>query len=182
MYMVQVFQERANMDKTWSIIDTTHGARTVQENIEPSGKPRSKKQYVSHPPLFPMIPLHNVVVDNLHVFLRVSDVLINLLLVDIKRADAIERLNKFNKFDSEKYKHLDAYQNFVSSLGVPGYKFWIGQNSKQLKIRSLTGPEQLKVFKHMNSQQLLPKENPGECARKQVLWNELLELHETFSK
>ena len=135
------------MDKTWSIIDTTHGARTVQENIEPSGKPRSKKQYnVSHPPLFPMIPLHNVVVDNLHVFLRVSDVLINLLLVDIKRADAIERLNKFNKFDSEKYKHLDAYQNFVSSLGVPGYKFWIGQNSKQLKIRSLTGPEQLKVL------------------------------------
>ena len=34
----------------------------------------------------------------------------------------------------------------------------------------------------MNIQQLLPKENPGECARKQVLWNELLELQETFSK
>ena len=34
----------------------------------------------------------------------------------------------------------------------------------------------------MNIQQLLPKANPGECARKQVLWNELLELHETFSK
>jgi len=96
---------------------------------------------VSHPPLFPTIPLHNVVIDNLHIFLRVSDVLINLLLVDLKRADAIERLNKFNKFDSEKYKHLDAYQKFVSSLTVPGYKFWIGPNSKQLKIQSLTAPE-----------------------------------------
>ena len=110
-------------------------------NIELSGKPRNKKRYVSHPPLFPTIPLHNVVIDNLHIFLRVSDVLINLLLVDLKRADAIERLNKFNKFDSEKYKHLDAYQKFVSSLTVPGYKFWIGPNSKQLKIQSLTAPE-----------------------------------------
>ena len=48
-------EERANMDKTWSI---THGARTEQENI-----------------------------------------LINLLLVDLKRVDAIERLNKFNKIN-----------------------------------------------------------------------------------
>ena len=63
-----------------------------------------------------------------------------------------------------------------------GYKFWIGENSKQLKIRSLTGPERLKVFKHFDVQQLLPKEDPAECARKQVLWNELLELHITFSK
>ena len=142
-------EERANMDKTWSIRDTTHGARTVEESIELSRKPKSKKQYnVSHPPLFPTIPLHNVVIDNLHMFLRVSDVLLNLLLVDLKWADAIERLNKFSKFDSDKYKHLDAYQKFVSSLGVPGYKFWIGQNCKQLKIRSLTGPERLKVFKY----------------------------------
>ena len=176
-------EERSNMDKTWSITDTTHGARTIQENIELSRKPKSKKEYnVSHPPLFPTIPLHNVVIDNLHMFLRVSDVLVNLLLVDLKRADAIEKLNKFSKFDSEKYKHLDAYQKFVSGLGVPGYKFRIGQNSKQLKIRSLTGPERLKVFKHIIIQQLLPKEDPSERARKQVLWNELLELHETFSK
>ena len=94
----------------------------------------------------------------------------------------IEKLNKFSKFDPDKYKHLDAYQKFVSSLGVPGYKFWIGENSKQLKIRSLTGPERLKVFKYFDVQQLLPKEDPAECARKQVLWNELLELHITFSK
>ena len=121
-------EDRSNMDKTWSITDTTHGARTIQENIELSRKPKSKKEYnVSHPPLFPTIPLHNVVIDNLHMFLRVSDVLVNLLLVDLKRADAIEKLNKFSKFDSEKYKHLDAYQKFVSGLGVPGYKFWIGQ-------------------------------------------------------
>ena len=70
-------EERSNMDKTWSITDTTHGARTIQENIELSRKPKSKKEYnVSHPPLFPTIPLHNVVIDNLHMFLRVSDVLV----------------------------------------------------------------------------------------------------------
>ena len=87
-------EERANMDKTWSITDTTHGARTVKENIEISQKPKSKRKYnVSHPPLFPTIPLHNVVIDNLHMFLRVSDALLNLLLVDLKRADGIQVLD-----------------------------------------------------------------------------------------
>ena len=56
---------------------------------------RGKKQFnVSHPPLFPGIPLKNVVIDNLHLFLRVSDVLINLLVVELKRQDGIERVKK----------------------------------------------------------------------------------------
>ena len=43
-----------------------------------------------------MIPLSRVVIDNLHLFLRVADVLIDLLIVELKRHDAIEKVKKFS--------------------------------------------------------------------------------------
>ena len=77
---------------------------------------------------------------------------------------------------------MDSYQNFVSSLGVPGYQFWIGRNSKELKIRSLTGLEWLILFKNIKIKELLPKLNDPEVLDIQILWTELLELNTTFSK
>ena len=51
--------------------DPLHGALTTEENIHID---QSQKKYynVSHSPLFPMIPLVRVVVDNLHLFLQVA--------------------------------------------------------------------------------------------------------------
>ena len=77
---------------------------------------------------------------------------------------------------------MDSYQNFVSSLSVPGYQFWIGRNSKELKIRSLTGPEWLILFRNIKIKELLPKFNDPEVLDIQILWTELLELNTTFSK
>ena len=54
-------------------MDTSQGART-QENITHASK-TTKIFSVSNKPLFENIPLKNVVIDNLHLFLRVSDVL-----------------------------------------------------------------------------------------------------------
>ena len=125
------------IDKVWSISDVTHGARMIEENCTLSKK-RKKEFNVSHEPLFPSIPLTHIVIDNLHMFLRVSDVLIDLLILELKRQDCIDKVKKFTAFEPQKYRHLDSYQNFVSSLGIPGYQFWIGRNSKELKIRSLT--------------------------------------------
>ena len=50
---------------------TLHGALTTEENIH-IDQSRKKHYNVSHSPLFPMIPLVRVVVDNLHLFLRVA--------------------------------------------------------------------------------------------------------------
>lgn len=47
---------------------------------------------MSNKPLFPTIPLMHVVIDNLHLFLRTSDVLIDLLIVELRRQDAIENV------------------------------------------------------------------------------------------
>ena len=89
--------DRYDMAKKWSISDPEFGARTVEENIMLSKK-RKKEYNVSHAPLFPTIPLTNVVIDNLHMFLRVSDVLINLLVVELKRQDAVDKVKRFTCF------------------------------------------------------------------------------------
>ena len=65
-------------------------------------------------PLFDFIPMNNVVIDVLHLFLRISDVLIQELIIELKRSDAINDLQIVNKdFDSEKNVHMAKYENFL---------------------------------------------------------------------
>lgn len=81
-----------------------------------------------------------------------------------------------------KYQHIQCYQTFVSSLGIPGFEFYVGRSSKELKCRSLTGPEKLKLFQNINIQTLLPSFSPVVSQQIQNLWNELLSLNATISK
>ena len=173
--------ERYDPRRKWSLLDSSDGARTIEENVELCSK-RRQNYNVSHPPLFSFIPLKNVVIDNLHLFLRVADVLINLLITELKRQDSIEKVKTFNEFNAEKYCHLDSYQKFVSSLGIPGFNFYIGRDSKQMKCRTLTGPEKLKVFSRIKIAELLPTLCTRKTTAIQHLWNKLLELNQMFSK
>lgn len=175
--------ERCDIQREWSLSDQEKGARTTDENVELAQRPRSRKVYnVSNKPLFPTIPLTHVVIDNLHLFLRTSDVLIDLLIVELRRQDAIENVKKFSNPDLSKYRHIQCYQTFVSSLGIPGFEFYVGRSSKELKCRSLTGPEKLKLFRNINIQTLLPNFSPVLSQKIQHLWNELLSLNTTISK
>ena len=175
--------DRWDMDKQWSISDPSHGARTIEENMQLASRPRSKKQYnVTHKPLFPSIPLTNVVIDNLHLFLRVSDVLFNRLVIELKHHDSLEKVKKLSSFDPMKYHHLDAFQKFVTSLGIPSFRFYVSQNSKLLKCRSLTGPEKLRLFRNISIANVLPKLAAEEVLRIQVLWTELVEINQYLSK
>lgn len=87
----------------------------------------------------------------------------------------------FSSFDVTNHKHLHHFESFVTNLGIPSYRFWIGKQSKQLKWRTLTGPEKLKVFVQINIQELLPSLPETEMIRIQVLWTELLQLNKKFS-
>lgn len=120
-------------------------------------------------------------IDNLHLFLRVADVLVDLLIIELRRQDSATKLST-SVFDGKRYKHLHHFQTFVSGLGIPGYAFWIGENSRQLKWRTLTGPEKLKVFANINIQMLLPLLDEAETIRIQVLWTTFLDLNKLFSK
>ena len=159
--------------------DTCKGARTIEQNIENAALPRSRQKFnIPNPPLFSSIPLSQIVIDNLHLFLRVADVLINQLITELRRQDAIDQHKRFTgHFDISKFKHLDNYEKFVTSLGIPSFQFYIGEASKQMKCRSLTGPEKLKVFENIEIQQLLPTVAETTTSRIQHLWHELIELN-----
>ncbi len=88
-------QRKDDPEKEWSLMDVTKGARTTEENCS-LGSQSKKKYGVSHPPLFQNISLKNVVIDNLHLFFRV---LFNLIVLELKRQNAIAKVTKFNKFD-----------------------------------------------------------------------------------
>lgn len=166
--------QRANTIKKWSITDAVSGARTIEENIRLcSSAPSTKRFNVSNLPLFPSIPLTNIIVDNLHLFLRVSDVLIDLLIVELRRLDRVDKVTRISSL--EKLAYLAKFQKAVKDIGISGFTFWIGRESKKLKWRTFTGPEKLLLLKKLNLIELFPEaENIQEI---QDLWHELLAVN-----
>ena len=63
-------------------------------------------------------PIHsqqNVVIDNLHLFLLESDVLIDLLIMKFQKMDLIKK-QKVADFDPQKCKNLDWFQSLSPGL------------------------------------------------------------------
>ena len=166
--------ERYDSAQKWSIDDVRNGARTIEENIENS---RRKKYNVSKLPLFPMIPLIRVVVDNLHMFLRVADVLIDLLVFELRRLDSIDKAMKVKNLDGLHY--IRKYETEIKRIGISGFSFWIGRESKKLKYRTFTGPEKIILLEKFNVAQLFP-EVPNVISV-QSLWKDLLTINRLLS-
>ena len=108
-------RQRWDMTRNWSISDQSKGARTIEEITEKSklGKTNKNRFNCCRAPMFPFIPMERVVIDSLHLFLRISDVLINLLIRDLRIADGIDKatsvdLNKTNA------TNIKTYQQFLN--------------------------------------------------------------------
>ena len=87
----------------------------------------------------------------------------------------------FSSFEIEKHCSLNRYVTFVNSQGIPEISFYIGKTSKQLKCRSLTGPEKLKDFKNMSIASLLLSVDSTKVQKIQELWDGLFQLNNIFS-
>ena len=47
--------------------------------------------------------------------------LIDCFIVQLQVLDAIDKSRKLSSFDPHKFKHLDSFQRFVTSLGIPNF-------------------------------------------------------------
>ena len=85
--------KRYNMHLQWSVTDESLGARTVKDMVRrlKLGKRNKERLNCYREPIFGFIPMHHVVIDALHLFLRISDILINVLIWDIRILDGIEK-------------------------------------------------------------------------------------------
>ena len=110
-------------------------------------------------------------------FLRVADTLIDMLLLELRRLDKIEKTTKIKNL--EKLYYIKKYESTIKMLGVSGFSFWVGKESKHLKWRSLTGPEKLVIFKKINIAETFPE--ILQCADVHALWKKLLEINSLLS-
>ena len=101
--------------------------------------------------------MDHVIIDTLHLFLRISDVLTDLLIRELRSSDAIEKKTTFSDgFPRDKYKHMASYEEFLKCIGI-SFNFRINQESKKLEYRDPTGPEKFKLFQNINIPTLLPR-------------------------
>ena len=169
-------KDERHLDKEWSITDTEQGARTVQ-NIKAAAKlpKRSVTKYnCSHPPLFD-IPMHKVIIDNLHLFLRISDLLINLLIADIRRLDGIE---KVTSSDLGRYRNLTKYVELLSECKIP-FHFYVCKDTKKLKWCDLNGPEKHRLLGKIDFPQRFP--SIPNIEKIQFIWTEFRRLNSLLS-
>ena len=74
---------------------------------------------------------------------------------------------------------LKKYEDAVKGIGISGFSFWLGRESKVLKYRSLTGPEKLRLFDMINLIELFP--DIRNVDKIQALWKDLLSINCLFS-
>lgn len=163
--------ERSHIDKKWSMSDKSLGARDHQEITDNS---RRKKCNCKYSPLFDYIPVDHVIIDTLHLFLRISDVLIERLIRELKRQDCLEKTNTFsNGFNHEKYAHLAGYETFLRKLGI-NFEWKVNKDTKKLEYRDLTGPEKLILIQNIDFEHLLP--NYTKTKEMKVIWSGFMEI------
>ena len=115
-----------------------------------------------------------MVIDTLHLFLRISDNLIELLIRELRRQDAIDKVNTFSKgFCRTKYRHMAGYETYVKSLGI-SFEWKIDKDTKKLEYRDLTGPEKLLLIQNINFKSLLP--NCRVTGDLEVLWSGFMDI------
>ena len=137
-----------NPDKEWSLTDPAKGARTVDEIKKFSGQ---RKFNCQHKPLFDFIPM-----DTLHLFWRIADVLIELLIKELRMQDAILKKEVCNGGSSrEKHRLMANYEKFLNLVGI-SFHWEINKDTRKLCYGDLTGPEKLLVFQKINIPELRP--------------------------
>ena len=149
-------KQRYDMSLQWSINDVDKGARTIKEITNKAKlSKRSKVRYnCCEEPIFCFIPIDHVIIDTLHLFLQISDVLINLLIRDLRILDGIEK-STTTLPDKAKNKNMKAYEEFLNGPCKIRFK-WYLDDSKKFAYRDLTGPEKHRLLKKIDIPQLFP--------------------------
>ncbi|CAG8810495.1 14613_t:CDS:2, partial [Gigaspora margarita] len=91
----------------------------------------------NQPPLFPMIPIHNYVVDELHLLLRVTDQLWTLVINELRSTK--------NYNDMIRKVIVDE----MDRIGVK-FQFWEDHDTKTWKYTSLMGDDKLKILQNFD--------------------------------
>ena len=116
--------------------------------------------------------IDHIVPDILHLFLRISDVLTNLLILELRKLDGTEKAQTFNR---DKSANMAPYEHFLNHQCKISFKWHINKELKTLQWRDLTGPEKLRLFQHINIPDLFPR--LPESQKLQKLWIDFMSIY-----
>ena len=128
--------QRWDTSKTWII---TRNVAKIKENS------KRRKFNCKHLPFFDFIEMHHVVIDTLHLFLRISDALIETLILQLKRENGFKKI----------HKHMDSYIHFLNKIGIQ-FQCNTESATNKFQYRKLTGPECIMLFHHIKIMEFLP--------------------------
>lgn len=127
----------------------------------------------NHQPLI-LIEPEQIVLDKLHLLLRLGDVLLSNLVDDCKQADSkLEVLGK-------KPHHTEDLVKAIRECGVV-FSMWTEKCSTELKWSSLTGSEYNKLFRFLPEKLLFVIQNDTHNDIS-FLWRELCAIHGHITK
>ena len=140
----------------WSIFDLQKGARSHEE----SKAKRNLKNDVNKfgyidAPLFDFIPFKNVIIDLMHLYLRITDKFTSYILDDILSLDGYQdTYDTVNDPKIAKSKNIWTYIKFLKDDCRIRNCFYL--KDKKIVFRDLRGAEKLVVFNHINLVTLFP--------------------------
>jgi hypothetical protein len=174
--------ERPDFSLFWSTVDPKGHPRTVQECSRNCLIKKSSKKIVqnfncSHPPLMPFIPICNVVPDVMHLFLRITDVLLEKFVSHLLKMDNVSL--SASSYDQNAMQHLAAFERFARSLNFD-FDFFFDKSSHKLCFTSLPVEQRLKIFTKIDLEIFLP--NFEKVKQLKFLWSEFVSLYKMMNR
>ena len=158
----------------FSIIDNRKGARSHEDCALYLNK--SQNMGYLGIAIFSFIPYENYVLDLLHLLLRISDVLFDMLLQDIEKHDTYNK--SFTLTDIEKNFFLNKFIEFCHGKNVrvksPIYLGTGEKGKKQFLLRSLNGNERLRILSNIDLVSLFNVNNVLEDDESNIFLKDLL--------
>lgn len=156
--------------------------RTLDDMIKLVGKRKDNFCCANEPLL--MIGLDHVILDELHLLLRITDVLINNLVEDVLEWDKTVDVNK-KKSDATRGAHLQNLIQTVRSCGV-SFNIWEknnadGKGSGSYEFTSLLGNDRKKLLKELPGKLTPEVIHANTSERVANLWTNFRELYKTIT-
>ena len=92
---------------------------------------RKEKIWLHQPTIFPSIEISRVIPDIPHLFLRITDVLTILLIIELRRLDALNKMH--SRSTPTSYTDHDHYEQFLTNECKISFKCYTEKESKELK-------------------------------------------------
>ena len=137
-------RDKFDPDKLYSITSATLGARTFDD-----AQMNLNKHGYQQVPILKSINFPNYVIDTLHMMLRITDVLMDLFLIDLQTLDGY--LKNYLDLNADTFANK-FFKDIKLHLKMEIYK--IDEKKKIIQIKSLMGPEKEKIFDYIHENNL----------------------------